>query len=269
MKKGYVILLLFLLPMFVMAHDNLRLPEIRSLALGNNGVTQSCLYNPSLITFPEKPVLSMNYFNRYGLKELGSMNVGFQYPHLFLPVAFHLYSFGYDAYRETMFRVSMAKRLHTRWTIGLAFHYSLLETELYEEHKARLSVDIGATFSPFENLLIGMLIMNTPSVSIGNQTIKNKDFKGYMMQFGFEWKFINNLLIIGTLGADRENPLTGSVGLEYQAFDSFYLRSGMEMKPFMPSFGVGYRLQRFSMDVAAVYHPVLGASTGLGLSFSF
>lgn len=272
MKKTNIAILLgvwLLISFSLFARDNLRLPDMRSMALGNNGVTQTSLYNPSLITLKERPIFNLNYFNQYGLKELGSVNGSFLYPNSFLPAALYVYSFGYDEYRETMFRVSVGKQLNQHWSIGIAFHYSMLETKLYDEHKGRISTDIGATFMPFNNLLIGMLIMNIPSVHIGDQTTKDKDFKGYMIQLGFKWEIINSLLIMANMGTDKDDSLTGSVGLEYEAFDSFYIRSGVRTNPLAPCFGVGYDFTRYSLDVAAIYHPVLGFSTGLGLSFSF
>jgi len=267
-NKYWLILLLFI-PFYLYATDNLRLPDIRSIALGNNGVTQSSLYNPSLVALAEGRSVHLNYFYRYGLKELNTVNGSLLLPNRLLPVAFNVYSFGYDEYRETMFRVSVAKPLNRRWSVGIAFHYSMLETELYEEKKGRVSTDVGINYYPFDNLLIGVLMMNAVSVHTGDKTTKNKDFKDYMIQLGMEWKVINNLLIMGYAGTDKDKEWTGSVGLEYQAFRSFYIRSGVEMRPVMPCFGVGYDLFSFSMDVAAVYHSVLGVNMGIGITFSF
>lgn len=251
------------------ARDNLRLPDIRSIALGNNGVTQSSLYNPSLVALAEGRSVHLNYFNRYGLKELGTVNGSLLLPNRLLPVGFNIYSFGYDEYRETMFRASVAKALNRRWSVGIALHYSMLETDLYEQRKGRVSTDVGINYYAFDNLLISVLMMNAVSVHTGNEETKGKDFKGYMIQLGVEWEIINNLLITGYAGTDKEKEWTGSVGLEYRAFRSFYIRSAVETRPVMPCFGLGYDLFSFSMDVAAVYHPVLGVNTGVGITFSF
>ncbi len=265
-----VIFLFFLFCSYSLpARDNLRLPDVRSIALGNNGVTQSSLYNPSLVALAKGRSVHLNYFNRYGLKELGTVNGSLLLPNRLLPVAFNVYSFGYDEYRETMFRASVAKPLNRHWSAGIAFHYSMLETELYEGGKGRISTDVGVNYSPFDNLLIGMLMMNAVSVHTGDKTTKYKDFKGYMIQLGIEWEVVNNLLIMGYAGTGEDKEWTGSIGLEYKAFRSFYIRSGVEMRPVAPCFGVGYDLFSFSMDVATVYHPVLGVNIGIGITFSF
>lgn len=265
----YLFTVLLLLSLSLYATDNLRLPDTRTIAMGNNGVTESTLYNPSLIALTEKKALEMNYFNKYQLKELGTVNGGFLYPNRLLPVALHIYSFGYDAYRESMFRISVGRELNKRWTIGIGIHYSMLETELYEEHRGRVATDLGAMFRPFDNLLIGMLILNTPSVSIQTKEVENNTFTGYVLQLGFRWEIINNLLITGNMGSCETEELTGALGLEYQAFSSFYLRAGVQAEPLLPAFGIGYGFAAFALDIATVYHPVLGMSTGIGLSYSF
>ena len=67
-----------------------------------------------------------------------------------------------------------------------------------------------------------MLIMNFPSVSIGDKDIEIEDFNYYLIQISFQWGIINSLLITGSVGTENENLVVGNFGLEYTAFDSFY-----------------------------------------------
>lgn len=266
-----ILLFLFtgILSPYVYAVDNLRLPDVRSIGLGGNMCTQSALFNPALIANMENKSIQSEYFNRYMLKELATMSGSFYYPNPVLSAGVDISVFGFDKYREMMIRVSAAKRLGEKWTVGLGFHYSFLQAEILENTKARLATDLGATFSPVDKLLIGMLIMNLPSVSIGDKDIHTEDFNYYLIQIGFQWEIINYLLIVGSLGTDNEHTFLGNVGIEYTAFDSFFIRAGIQTSPLLPSFGVGYQFSRFTVDVAAVYHPVLGMSTGIGFAFSF
>lgn len=61
----------------VSAEENLRLPDTRALALGGNGVTLSSFSNPALVQLSTDKVIHLEYFNRYALKELGSINGSF------------------------------------------------------------------------------------------------------------------------------------------------------------------------------------------------
>lgn len=251
------------------AVNNLRLSDIRSMGMGGNEVTQSSLLNPSLIALQSNRKLQINYFNRYSLKELQTVNGSFQCSNPILPIGVDIFSFGYDAYRESMFRLSGSKLLGDKWSLGISVQYAILQTELCEENISRLSTDIGSTFHPVDNLLVGMLITNLPSVSIKNNITEIKDFTFYLIQIGFQWKIINNMLIAGSIGTNNEHTVICNAGIEYTVFDAFFVRAGIRSDPVLPSLGVGYNLYHFIIDVAALYHPELGISTGIGLSFSF
>ena len=82
------------------AVDNLRILDMRSLGMGRNGVTQSALFNPALVALHTGKMVNFEYFNRYGLKELGMMGIGFIYPNSLLSAGVNISSFGYDGYRE-------------------------------------------------------------------------------------------------------------------------------------------------------------------------
>lgn len=251
------------------AADNLRLADLRSMGMGGNEVTQSALFNPSLIAFHNKHSLHINYFNRYMLKELSTLNAGFHYVTDYLPVGVDLFSFGYDAYRETMFRLSCSKQLGEKWFLGISVQYALLQTELFDGTASRLSTDLGSIFRPVDNLLVGMLITNLPSIAILNKEIEVKDFTTYSVQTGFQWRIINSMLIVGSIGTASEHPVMWNIGAEYTVSDTFHIRCGLKSDPLSPTMGIGYDLFHFTVNIATVYHPELGISTGAGLVYSF
>lgn len=270
MKKYILGLIAWLCVTFhIKAVDNLRLPDMRSMGMGGNGVTQSMLFNPSLVALSTNKTIHLAYYNRYLMKELGTAAIAFQYPNELLSVGVNIFSFGYDAYRETLFRLALGKRLGEKWRLGVSVQYALLQTELSDGQQSRLSTDIGAVFSPVDKLLIGMLITDIPSFFMGNKEVEIKDFKSYSVQIGFQWEVINQLLIAGYLGTCKEDILTGGMGIEYTAFNTFRIRAGIKAPPLLPSLGIGYTFSSFTVDVATLWHPILGMSTGVGLSFSF
>jgi hypothetical protein len=251
------------------AVDNLRIGDIRSIAIGGNEATVSALFNPSIIALSDRRTVRINYFNRYALKELGTVSGSLYLPNDLLPIGIDVSSFGYDAYRESMFRLLAAKRLNSRWTLGVSIQYAFLQTELFEEQPAQLSADVGLTCTPVENLLISLLIINSPSVSFNNELTGEKEFMSYLMQAGFQWEVINSMFVSAALETGKLHAIGGSLGFEYVVSSDFAIRAGIRGVPLLPSFGFGYRFLGFNADVAAVYHPILGVSTGMGLSFSF
>lgn len=265
-----LILCIFLFSSFFLsAADHLRSVEIRSLGTGGNGVTQSVLSNPALVSFIPNRTIHLEYFNRYALKEMGTMAAGYTCPNRLLPFSLDVSSFGFDAYRESLFRISVAKKLNGQWHVGVSIQYSRIQTLLAEEVPQQLSTDVGILFIPVDKVLIGMLITNWPAVSLTKEIRDIKGFADYSFQIGFQWEVINSLFIIGTGESNKPHPLTGSFGMEYRPYPSFQLRAGIQMVPLLPAFGVGYCFSSFQVNAAFLYHPVLGLSTGIGFTYQF
>ncbi|MCD7935272.1 MAG: hypothetical protein LUG98_00260 [Tannerellaceae bacterium] len=270
MRSLSTLLTFLLITRITASADNyLRQPDIRSTGLGGNEVTQSLTFNPSLLPLYERKRISLDYYNCFGVKELSTFSGLLMLPNPILPVGMHVASFGYEEYRQNLFRLLVSKRLHEYWTLGAAVQYASLQSILHEENPGMLSMDLGITWSPVDNLLAGLLIMNLPYVPLKDKDIVIKDFTGYKIQAGFEWLVLNSLFIFFTLEHNNDKQITGSVGIEYLVEDRFRIRAGMKATPFTPSFGVGYTFQSFTIDVAAVYHAVLGISSGIGITWSF
>lgn len=269
MRKILVSLLFTSFSVCINSVDNLRSPSIRSLGMGGNMVTQSVLFNPSLLSLRKSKSIHLEYFNRFMLKETGTMSGSFYYPNRWLSAGVDISVFGYDKYREMMVRLLASKQLSERWSLGIAVQYCFLQAELLETIPSRISTDAGISFTPIDKLLIGMLIMNLPSIYIGDKNIDIEDFKSYLIQIGFQWEVINNVLIVGSVGTTNTDSLVGNLGFEYTVFDVFRIRTGVQTAPLLPSLGVGYTLSMFTIDASVVYHSILGMSTGLGISFTF
>lgn len=268
MKRYWLILFVHFV-FHVSAVENLRLPDVRALGMGGNGVTLSTSYNPAMTEFSTGRMVRIDYFNRYVLKELGSITGSFQCPNPYLSTAVQISSFGYEQYRQSLARIGLSKRLNKHWAAGVSLQYTWIQSELYEATPARLSTDIGVVYSPMDKLLIGIMARDLPAVRISAKDIKNKDLKTYEIQLGFNYTVINNLLITAFAAVDESHRARGGFGMEYTVWDCFDLRAGVQASPFLPSFGAGYRWRGFCMDAAATWHSVLGVSTGVGLSYSF
>ena len=251
------------------AIDNLRIPDLRTLSLGGGGVTETPLYNPALLATLSQSKLYANYYNRYTVNELATVSGGFYFVNDILPTGLEITSFGYDQYRESLFRLSTGKRIAEKWTLGVAFQLTMLQSELFEDNSGRVSADIGLSYRPVENVLAGLSLLHFPSVKIGDKNVNNKHIASYAIQFGVHWSMTNTLLVTGSLENCEEESVTGSFGIEYLPFDDFHLRAGVRTAPLRPSFGVGYRIANLCADVGMVYHSILGVSLGFGLSYSF
>lgn len=257
----------FYLP--VWAQSNLRCADIRTLGIGGSTTISSVLFNPAALGLSTNQFIDINYFNKYRLKELSTASVVYGNSRLLLPFALHISSFGYQKYRETLFRLALSKTLSSQWIIGISAQFTLLQTELYEEDTKKVSTDVGILFVPDENLLIGLSITDLPSVSINNKSADNKEFNYYSVQGGFQYQFMNNLLIGISANYNDQSILCFNLGMEYTAYKHFFLRTGVQTNPLSPAFGAGVKVAAFRLDMAANYHAQLGVCSGVGFSFVF
>ena len=269
MKKGVLIIVLGSVCCFAEATDRLRPADTRTAGMGGQGVTLSSLLNPSLPAMMPKREVRTDYLNRYNIKELGTLSGGLCYPNTLLPFGAHVASFGYDEYRESMFRFSVARRLSRFWSLGVSLQYVLLQSELFERDVARIAVDVGAAFHPSDDWLIALSVINFPSVSIGERETNGKNPTMRRVLLGMNYWVAEKVLFLVGMETCKEVPFSFSAGMEYEAFTDFRIRSGISTHPFLPSAGVSYTLVGLTADVAFWYHPALGAGSGFGLSFSF
>ncbi|MDR1098342.1 MAG: hypothetical protein LBL57_09440 [Tannerella sp.] len=268
-KTTILILFVWVAHLSVNAIDNLRIPDLRTLSLGGGGATETPLCNPALLALRTQSRLYANYYNRYSVSELATVSGGFYSLNKMIPAGIDITSFGYDEYRESLFRFSMGKQIATKWSLGVAFQYALLQSELFEESSGRISADIGIAYRPVKNVLTGLSILHFPSIKTGDKNVDNKHIASYSILFGFNWDIANTVLITGNLENSEEETVTGSFGMEYSPFDEFKIRTGIRTDPLRPSLGAGYRIAGFDVDIGMVYHSVLGVSMGIGIAFSF
>jgi len=269
MKWQGIISGLFLACGLVSATDNLRIADVRTLGMGGNGGAHSSFFNPALLGVESSRSFRADYFNRYQMKELATLSAGLCLPNRVLPFGLNIASFGYDQYRESLFRLSVGKQLNEVWALGISVQYSVLQSEIFESDAARISTDIGIVCQPSENVLIGLSAINLPSVTLNEEGVDSERIGAYLAELNINWNIIDNVLLTGGAAHCKETPFSASLGMEYVPLDDFRFRAGIRSAPFRPSLGVGYSFLDITLDVAMVYHPVLGVSLGLGLSYSF
>ena len=213
MKKGVLIIVLGSVCCFAEATDRLRPSDTRTAGMGGQGVTLSALLNPSLLALMPKREIRADYFNRYGIKELGTLSGGLCYPNALLPFGAHLASFGYDEYRESMFRFSVARRLSRLWSLGVSLQYILLQSELFERDMARIAVDVGADFHPSDDWLIAVSVMNFPSVSLEDRETDSKDFVMRSVLLGMNYWVAEKVLLTVGVETCEETPFAQKQGI--------------------------------------------------------
>ena len=253
------------------ATDNLRLPDARSLSMGCNAGAHSAFFNPSLLGIQTMRSLRVDYLSPYSVAELATVSAGFYNPNRLLPFGLNVASFGFDEYRESMFRISAGKQLNALWAAGIGVQYALLQSVAFESDAACISTDIGMVYKPIETVLISLSVVNFPSRILHSEGVSDKRrITPFLAELNANWDVLETVMITGGFAHSKETPLLASVGMEYYLMDDFCFRMGVRIPTDKMSLGVGYHLLSCVLvDATAVYHHILGVSMGLGLSYFY
>ncbi|MCK9344402.1 MAG: hypothetical protein M0P33_10890 [Massilibacteroides sp.] len=269
MKKCSITIALCLFVLFIHAVDHLRIGDVRSIGMGLNGVIESTQFNPALLSQYQTRRFTVGYVNRYGLKELSTLSASLFCPLSFLDGGIDVVSFGNDDYRESLFRLAFSKDLSEQWSLGVSFQYAFVQSLAYELNPGQVATDVGLTFKPVENVLIGLLVMNLPSTTVGSSELEMEGFMDYSIQLGLHYTLYDEVLITASVEHNKTTQFTGSFGMEYKPLKGFALRAGIHGEPFMPSVGTSIELGPFQLDSAAFYDTYLGISPAFSLSLDF
>jgi len=237
------------------AQEHLRTADAETLAVGRNGVIQSTVYNPAILANSEVKYFHFGLFNKYGLKELSTFQCGLDFPNRFLSIAIEMFSFGYSDYRENMVRLALGKRLSRHWIAGISVQEKKIQNKLYDEQQNSLTADVGILYT-VENLLFGLAVIDLPTAD-------------YDCSAGFRWYATKEFSVLGSVERQRNKSFNGSLGLTYQVYECLSFRAGIVCKPLLPSFGFGLKFHHFRIDAAAVFHSVLGVSSGIEVKYQF
>lgn len=259
-KKLYTIALIFSLSTFHVLCQSDNFPiGTRPAALSNAYVMESDVWSV--------------HHNQAGLGFLSHFNIGFHHENKFVVPEFSLHAialtipskpgtigfsysyFGYSKYNESKIGLGIGRKLGNGFAAGiqLNYHYTFLEGD-YDNRNA-LTVEGGITYKPTEKISLGAHLFNPTRSKISPN---DQDAIPTSFRAGIGIKPFNKFF----LAVEAEKPLDRKIklktGLEYQLFESLFLRAGVSTNPLLSSFGLGYTMNRFSADIAFSYHDILG-----------
>ena len=89
------------------------------------------------------------------------------------------------------------------------------------------------------------------------------------MRFGGSYKFSEKALLSSELEKNVGLTTIFKAGLEYHIVEQVFLRGGIASNPTLSSFGFGFKLKQWQVDVASSYHQVLGFTPQVSLVYDF
>ena len=231
------------------------------------GATGSAVVNPAAVAWLPGKKLTLAYFNRYMQKETGAVSAAFFYPHPTVSGGVSLAVFGSSLYRDIRFACTAGKKLGPYWSIGVSFVYRTVHLNGLTPSPAYLSAGYGAVYRPSEKWRFGIVCMNLPAIRTSGTAFHG--ISRYAVLAGCSWRFLPRLELETEAETSYGVPFRGALGFRFAPSAGWSVRSGIRTEPLEPFWGAGYTYRCFTVDLAVAYHPMLGGSGGVALSYRF
>ena len=263
-----VVLLLFL-STFLPINAQLDFRGARSAGVANASVTfadnMAQFNNQAGIAGLTEMTISAGFKNVYFIKELSTNVLAFALPAKSGVFGVNYTYFGYSKFNQNKFSLAYGKTLGKRISAGIQLNYLYTHIEGEYGSQGMATGEIGLITEPIDDFFIGMHIAN-----FWRAKYESPDdiYLPMLVKFGASYILYESVLLSAEVEKDLELPLIFKSGLEYGLADKFFLRFGVATNPMIFSFGFGYRLKPFNVDIAFTKHPVLGYSPVISLEYA-
>lgn len=229
-----------------------------SFALGSIQSVNEEWQNPAVMSFSDRSEVSISVFNRFSIKELNTASIYFKHPNKWLDNGVKLSRFGYSDYQIISFESAFSKKILQRVSLGTILTYTNKKSLLEEKNAHLINAHIGIYCELNKDIILALLINNV--LDLGKKNHPN----GYV---GLKYKAYENSSLFIETGYNYDNNLLLSLGFEYILMDQFIIRSGIKIKPMIPSLGFGYSYHNWIVESGFSLHSNLGVSSIIGVKY--
>lgn len=264
-----VLTLVFTCNYSLFAQDLLLPVGARSAGIGSCSVALSGFWNVNSnlagMALIKDFSAGINYEERFGMMQLSTKSIAVLYPARWGVLGVSMDYFGYSLYHEMKFGLAYARPIGTHLRAGLKLDY--FQTAFGDHYGSgnNLTFEFGLQYDISQNLTIGGYVFNP----IPKSNFLDVYFKlPFIYRFGLAYHFSKDLLV--TVEAEKNSDLPYfqlRAGVEYIINNQFFFRTGLATHQEIFSTGFGYRLNRLSIDIAAVVHETLGISPQVSLIY--
>jgi hypothetical protein len=220
--------------------------------------------NPGALGKLEKLSAGVSYENRYLISDLQRQSLALALPTkygVFSVGAFHQ---GSSEYRNFRSGLGYALKLADNFSAGIQFNYQGIRLPNYYGKSNTITAEFGALLNVTEKWNFGFSIFNLGQNKLSD--FKN-DRYNTTMRLGIGYKPAKAVNVIAEVWKDIDGPVSFKGALEYEPFKQFHLRLGVGNQPSALAFGIGYKWNEYSLDLATAYHQVLGWSPQISFTY--
>jgi hypothetical protein len=227
----------------------------------------TAFHNPAILTTEKTTTVSINYENRFQLKELSTKVVRVAIPTKLVGLGLAISHFGYSQYNEMQAGLGLARSFSTKFSMGVQFNYYSVYLSPAEGSKGNLVAQVGLLTEVLPRFFVGFHAFNPAQTNI-KTGITEKRIPS-VFSLGSSYYFTDKLIWVAQLDKEVDYNLQWRTGFEYELIKELALRMGGYGNPFVPSLGASLQINKLQLDVNFERHPVLGINSICGLSYTF
>ena len=224
------------------------------------------LNNQAGLAYVDDITISLGFTNAYFIKELSTNTIAIGLPTKTGVFGLNYTYFGYSKFNQNKIGLAYAKKLGKKISAGIQINY--LYTHIEGEYGSNGTAygEIGLLTEPIDNLFFAAHISNFWHTKYTDYTDL---YIPMIFRIGAGYLLYEKALLSIEFEKDFERELIFKSGLEFDLNKEFYFRFGIATNPMVFSFGFGYQIKSFKVDIAFSKHPVLGYSPAIGLNYTF
>ncbi len=262
-------ILFFTFFLLIGANAQLSFFGARSAGVSNASVTYkdnwSQYSNQAGIANIEEISIGAGFQNAYFIEELSTNALAFAIPTNSGVFGVNYSYFGYPKFNQNKFGLAFGKKLGKRISAGIQINYLFTHIEGEYGSQGMATGEIGIITEPIDDFFLAAHVSNFwRSKYSGTDEI----YLPMLFKLGASYLLYETALLSVEIEKDLEFPVIFKSGLEFNLSNTFFLRFGIASNPMVFSFGFGYKLKPFNVDLAFSKHPLLGYSPAITLEYS-
>ena len=225
----------------------------------------SAFHNQAGLTHIEGITVGAFYENRFGLNALSDKGFLAAIPFKGKSFALSYHGFGDANYSSAKTGLAYAMKLGEKLDAGIQLDY--FSVRLGENYGSRQGFMAEGGFQYHLNALLTL----AAHVSNPNRAKLSDYIDERMpgtMRAGALLRLSDKVLLSGEVYKITGSDASVRAGVEYRVVENAAIRAGFGSVPGTYTFGFGWKVKTFLIDMAAAYHPILGFNPHVSLTYS-
>lgn len=175
--------------------------------------------------------------------------------------------FGYSTFKENKVGIGFGKKINDKFFAGVQLDYLFTSITEYGT-KSNFTFEAGIIAKITKELILGIHLYNPlrPQLS---EYLDKVEKSPTIMKIGIAYEVSKKIIIAVETEKDIDEKAILKAGIEYKIIDKFCMRMGISTNPVINSFGIGLNMKNIKIDIASVYHPLLGMYPSISLCYVF